>query len=87
MIFCWDCVSCDETIVAGVDFIDRRPSGGHYPIICKGKGASGTSNEDSYSRSSISLSVVIERNSSFEGDEYASYAAPDDAIADILSSI
>jgi hypothetical protein len=41
MIFCWDRVSCDETIVAGVDFIDRRPSGGHYHIICKGKGASG----------------------------------------------
>jgi hypothetical protein len=45
------------------------------------------SNEDSYSGSSISSSVVTERNSSFEGDEYASYAVPDDAIVDILSSI
>ena len=48
MIFYRDRVSCngfgdchDEIIVVGVDFIDRRPSGGHYPIICKGKGASG----------------------------------------------
>ena len=47
----------------------------------------GPLNEDGYSRSSISSSIVAEGISSFEGDESTSYAAPDDATADILSSI
>jgi hypothetical protein len=56
-------------------------------IIRKGRGASGCPNEDTYSRPSISSSIAIERILSFEGDESTSYAARDDATADILSSI
>ena len=56
-------------------------------IICKGRGASRRPNEDSYSWSSISSSLVTERNSRLEGDESASYATPDNATIDILSSI
>jgi hypothetical protein len=47
----------------------------------------GAPNVDSYSRSSISSSLVAERISRLEGDESASYAAPDDATADIFSTI
>ena len=47
----------------------------------------GAPNEDSYSGASISSSLVVERKSRSEGDEFAFYAAPDDATADILSSI
>ena len=47
----------------------------------------GASNEDSYSESSISSSLVAKRKSRFEGDESISYVALDDAIVDILSSI
>ena len=57
------------------------------PLSARERVHLGASNEDSYFESSISSSVVAERNSSFEGDEYASYAAPDDAIANILASI
>ena len=48
-------------------------------IICKRRDASGQPNEDSYFGSSISLSLVTERKSRFEGDESTSYADPNDA--------
>jgi len=41
---------------------------------------------DSDSKSSFSSSVVVERKPRFEGDKSASYAIPDDATADILST-
>jgi hypothetical protein len=44
-------------------------------------------NEDKYSGSSISSPLVAEKKSMFEGDESASYATPDDAAANIFSSI
>jgi hypothetical protein len=43
--------------------------------------------KDSDSGSLISLSMVVKRKSRSRGDEYASYVVPDDATADILSSI
>jgi hypothetical protein len=46
----------------------------------------GAPNEDNYSRSSISSSMVVER-SRFGGDESANYVVPDDVTVDILSSI
>jgi len=50
-------------------------------------GPSGTPYEYSVSGSLISSSVVAERKSRFEGDKSASYAIPNDAIADIFSAI
>ena len=47
----------------------------------------GASNGDSYFGSSISSSMVAKRESRLEGDMSASYVVPDDATADILSSI
>ena len=47
----------------------------------------GSPNEDSYSESSISSSMVVERKSRFQGDESTSYFVPNNATADILSSI
>jgi hypothetical protein len=47
----------------------------------------GGPNEHSYSRSSISLSMVTERKSRFGGNVSAFYVVLDDAIADMLSSI
>jgi hypothetical protein len=55
-------------------------------FICKGRGFLGASNKDSYSGSSISSSMVTKR-SRFGGDKSASYVAPDDVTAYILSSI
>ena len=56
-------------------------------IISKGRVFLGAPNGDSYSGSSMSSLLVVEWESRSEGDESASYAAPDDATADILSSI
>ena len=56
-------------------------------FISKGRDVSGTSNEDSYSASSISSSMVTERKSSSRGNDSASYVVPDDATVDILSAI
>ena len=47
----------------------------------------GAPNEDSHAGSSISSLMVAERISSFKDDESASYAAFDDAVVDILSSV
>ena len=47
----------------------------------------GTLHRYSNSRSSDTSSMVVERISSFKDDESASYAAPDDATVDILSSV
>jgi hypothetical protein len=47
----------------------------------------GASNEDSYSGSSISSLMVVERKSRFRDDESASYVVPDDVTADIFSSV
>jgi hypothetical protein len=55
-------------------------SGQFMAFICKGM-------SDSNSRSSISLSMVAESNSRYQGDESASYVVPDDATIDILSTI
>jgi hypothetical protein len=44
-------------------------------------------NKDTYFGPSISSSIATQRILSFEGDESTSYAARDDATADILSSI
>ena len=92
MIFDRACVICDdfgdyhdEIVVTSIDFIGRRPICGHY---LQGKGSFwDPPYEDSDSGSSISSSVVAERKSSFEGDKSASYVIPDDATADILSTI
>jgi len=43
--------------------------------------------EDNDSGSSISSSMVAERNSRSPGDDSAAYVIPDDAIVDILSVI
>jgi hypothetical protein len=43
--------------------------------------------EDSDFGSSISSSMVAERNSRSLGDDSAAYVVPDDATADILSTI
>jgi hypothetical protein len=57
-------------------------------IISKGRGASRRPQwEDNYSGSSISSSLVAERNSRLKGGEFASYATPNDANIDILSLI
>jgi hypothetical protein len=92
MIFGGDRISCDdfgdrhdEITVAGGDFIGRRPICGLY---LQGEGVLlGASNEDSYSGSSISSLMVVERKSRFRDDESASYVVPDDATADIFSSV
>ena len=47
----------------------------------------GTPNMDSYSGSSIPSSMVAERKSRIEGDEFVSYTMSDDATVDILSLI
>jgi hypothetical protein len=61
---------------AGVQFV---------VFICKGV-LLGAPNEDIYSGSSISSSMVTKR-SIFGGDEFASYVVPDKATSDIFSSI
>ena len=43
--------------------------------------------EDNDSGSSISSSMVAERNSRSPGDDSATYVVPDDATADIFSAI
>jgi hypothetical protein len=89
MIFGQDHVSCDDfddchdvIAVAGVDFIGRRLSCGHY---LQGEGV--LLGAPRYFGSSISSSLVTERKSWFRGDEFASYAAPNNGTDDILSSI
>jgi len=58
--------------------------GGQFvAIIRNGRGALGTPNENNYPGSSM----ITERKSRFEGNDFASYAIRNDAIADILSSI
>ena len=47
----------------------------------------GTPNEDNYSGSLTSLSMVSERKSRIKCDNCASYVVPDDATVDILLSI
>ena len=47
----------------------------------------GTPNMDSYSGSWIPSSMVAERKSRIEGDEFVSYTMSDDATVDILSLI
>ena len=85
LIFYDDFNDChDEIVVAGVDFIGRRLICGLY---LQGRGASRSPNEDSYSESSISSSMVVERKPRFQGDESASYVVLNDVIADIFSSI
>ena len=56
-------------------------------FIYKGRGASRSPYDDSDSRSSISSSMIVERNSRSPGDDSAAYVVPDDATADILSAI
>jgi len=58
-----------------------------WPLSAREGVLQGTSNGDSYFRSSISSSMVAKRESRLEGDVSASYVVPDDATADILSSI
>jgi len=58
--------------------------GGQFvAIIRNGRGTLGTPNENNYPGSSM----ITERKSRFEGNDFASYAIRNDAIADILSSI
>ena len=58
--------------------------GGQFvAFICKGRGTSRSSYEDSDSLSSM----VTERNSRTLGDDSVAYVVPDDATTDILSSI
>ena len=64
MIFYQDCVSYDDfddchdmIAIAGVDFIARRPSCDHQRGVLLG-----APNEDNYLGSSISSSLVAERN-------------------------
>ena len=87
MIFGRDRVSCDdfgnchdEIVIAVVDFIGRWPTCGLY---LQGRPQWGQLLWD------IDLIAVGhgERKSRFGGYEFASYAIPDDATADILSSI
>ena len=47
----------------------------------------GTLNDDNYSGPLISSSMVAGRKSKFEGNEYASYVVPNNATANVLSSI
>ena len=62
--------------------------GGQFvAFICKGRGTSWTSYEDSDSLSSILSSMVTERNSRTLGDDSVAYVVPDDATIDILSAI
>ena len=82
-VFCDDFGDFDEIVVAGVDFIGRRPICGLY---LQGEGCFWTY-EDNDSGSSISSSMVTERKIRSRGDESAPYVVPDDATADILSAI
>ena len=47
----------------------------------------GTLNDDNYSGPLISSSMVAGRKSKFEGNESASYAVPNNATVEVLSSI
>lgn len=60
-------------------------TGGQFEvIICvRERVFLGTSREGSYSGTSISSSMVIERKSRIGGDKSASYVVPDDATTDI----
>ena len=58
-----------------------------WPLSARGGVILGAPYENNDSGSSISSSVVAKRKSSFEGDKSASYVIPDDATADILSTI
>jgi hypothetical protein len=57
-----------------------------WSLFARGGVLLGAPNEGSYS-ASISSSLIAQRKSRFECDESASYAAPDDATAEILPSI
>ena len=84
-VFCNDFGDChDKIVVTSIDFIGRRPICGLY---LQGEGSFWTPYEYNVSGSLISSSMVAERKSRFEGDKSASYAIPNDAIADILSAI
>ena len=91
MIFGPDRIFCDDF----GDFHDKiavaasisSASGQFMAFICKERGASGSPYEDNDFGSSISSSIVAERNSRSRGDESVAYVVPDDATADILSAI
>jgi len=99
MIFSRDRVSCDdfgdchdETTVAGVDFIGRRPIYGLLSTrgwVLLGAPTRTTTSpyEDSNSGSSISSLMVAERNSRSSSDDFVAYVVTDNATVDILSAI
>jgi hypothetical protein len=58
-----------------------------WPLSARGGVLLGATDEDNNSGSSISSSMVVERNSRSRGDESAAYVVLDDATSDILSTI
>jgi hypothetical protein len=66
----------DEIATAGVNFIGRQPI---VAFIYKGRVLLGAPYEDNDSGSSISSSMVLERNLSSRGDESAAYIVPNSA--------
>ena len=56
-------------------------------VSVRGEVLLNTPNKDDYSGSSILLLMVVERKLRMGGNEYASYAVPNDATVDILLSI
>ena len=74
----------DEIDVACVDFIGRRSICGLY---LKGEGCFWEPYKDNDFGSSLSSSMVAERNSRSPNDDSAAYVVPDDATANILSAI
>jgi hypothetical protein len=57
------------------------------PLSARGGVLLGAPYEDNDSRSLISTSLVVERNSSSLGDDSATYVVSDDVIVDILLAI